>query len=263
MIEFKNYRRFFAFGCSFTSYCPPTWADILASEMPTTEYYNFGAGGGGNLMINNRVAQANLKFKFDENDLVIVMFTTMCREDRYIRGLWRAHGNVYNQEYYDRGFVKKYCDPIGYLVRDMALLEMTQAYLNSLPCKTLFLSLTDLSDNAGLLVDTTLNENDPTLYKVKQIYGDINFPFMVGKVSTGFRGLTFKDNTGKERNDGHPITQDHLDFLLKYNFPITERGKSYVADMMNRVENANDWNELYGSFPEIKAIKDKSERAII
>jgi len=263
--DLTKYKRFFAFGCSFTSHCHPTWADILSSEMPDAEYYNFGQGGSGNLMISNRVAQANLKFNFNEDDLVIVMFSTMCREDRYIDGWWRTNGNIYNQRYYDKKFVKKYCDPIGFVVRDMALLEMTQSYLNALPCQTVFLSLADMSYEAGLLTETTELDfdNEPTLVKLKQTYNELNFPSVVDSELFGFEGITLKDKSGKKRRDGHPTTQDHLDFLLKHDFPISDTGKNYVTEMMSRVEKVEYWDELYNIFPEMNQVKTKSNLVII
>lgn len=263
--DLSKYKRFFAFGCSFTSYYPPTWADILAREMPNADYYNFGQGGAGNLMINNRIAQANLKFKFNEDDLVIVMFTTMCREDRYIDGAWRTHGNIYNQRYYNKNFVKNYCDPIGYAVRDLALIEMSQAYLKSLSCHSVFLSLADLSYDAGLTgesIDLDFN-TDPTLIKIKQMYCNMNFPHMVDSTFSNYDGLELLDSDGKVRRDGHPSTADHLNFLLKYDFPITDLGKQYTIDAMGRTRRAKTWHELYELFSELGKNKIKSELAII
>ena len=267
--DLSKYKRFFAFGCSFTSYYPPTWADIIASEMPDADYYNFGQGGAGNLLINNRVAQANLKFKFNEDDLVIVMFTTLCREDRYIDGCWRSHGNIYNQHYYNKNFVKNYCDPIGYIVRDLALIEMTQVYLNSLPCTTVFLSLADLTEQSNLLNETeeiakTVDfDNDYTLGKVKEIYPNMNFPYVMELDSFGYHGLSLIDHDGTKRGDGHPLTEDYLNFLLKYNFPISDVGKEYTAEMMRRTKKAKTWAELYDLFPEMSQNKIKSNSAII
>ena len=46
-IDFNKYKRVFAFGCSFTNYIYPTWADLIMHEMPSAECYNFGKAGGG------------------------------------------------------------------------------------------------------------------------------------------------------------------------------------------------------------------------
>lgn len=39
-------KRFFAFGCSYTSYHWPTWADYVGMSPEFDEAYNFGMAGG-------------------------------------------------------------------------------------------------------------------------------------------------------------------------------------------------------------------------
>lgn len=253
MLDFSKYRRFFAFGCSFTSYRTPTWADILANEMPDAEYYNFGQGGSGNLLINNRVAQANLKYEFDERDLVIVMFTSIPREDRYINGHWHAHGNVFNQTYYDKNFVKNYCDPIGYLARDAALIEMTQSYLESLPCNAIFLSMVNLSLEAGLLAENTrLKTSISFKRKFKEIYKNkLKFPSVITNNAANYNGLSLMEETGEIRKDGHPLVDDYLIFLKDTGFILTERSENYVNSVMDKLKTVSYWKDLVTVFPEL------------
>lgn len=97
-LEFSKYKRFFAFGCSFTKYCWPTWADIVSKEMPDAEYVNCGLHGSGNQLISYRIAEANTRYKFTDTDLVMVLWSTYFREDRWVNGKWLAHGNIYNQQ---------------------------------------------------------------------------------------------------------------------------------------------------------------------
>lgn len=251
MLDLSKYNRFFAFGCSYTSYILPTWADIVAAEMPHAEYYNFGQGGSGNLLINNRVAQSNLKYKFNENDLVMVMFSTVTREDRYINGRWHTHGNVYNQKYYNKSFVKKYCDPFGYLIRDAALVEMTRTYLRSLPCQSLFFSLADMSIISDLLSESEpIEASESLMHKFKQIYGDtMNFPFVISK-DTYFE-LSLLDRSHKPRLDGHPLASDYLEFLINSEFPISSKGRDYVDDVMDKISKLKYWDDISAVFPEL------------
>ena len=52
-IDFSKYKRLFVFGCSFTQYRWPTWADIIAKDNPHLEYFNTANSGAGNLYIFN------------------------------------------------------------------------------------------------------------------------------------------------------------------------------------------------------------------
>lgn len=135
----KKYKRVFAFGCSFTNYKWPTWADVISFEYPDVEYYNFGKAGGGNLFIFSTIMAANKKYRFTQDDLVLIMWSTFSREDRYIQRGWETPGNIFTQGYYDKEFIKKYICVKGCVVRDLALISSMQLTMDALPCDTLML----------------------------------------------------------------------------------------------------------------------------
>lgn len=72
--------------------------------------YNWGLGGIGNRAIFSRITQCDIKNKFTERDLIIVVWSSWSREDRYIQGRWNRSGNVLNNKFYDRNFIRKYWD---------------------------------------------------------------------------------------------------------------------------------------------------------
>lgn len=104
-----KYKRFFSFGCSFTNYLWPTWADITAHQLQI-ESYNYGQAGMGNVGILHRILEADLEHSFNDNDLIIVMWSHWSREDRFLNGQWQSYGNVFNNPLYDDLFLKKYWD---------------------------------------------------------------------------------------------------------------------------------------------------------
>ena len=56
------------------------------------------------------------------NDLIIVMWSTFCREDRWITNRnWVNPGNIFSQKEYDDEFVQKYADSTGYLIMHLLL----------------------------------------------------------------------------------------------------------------------------------------------
>lgn len=133
-IDYSKYKRFFAFGCSFTFNGWPTWANLLAKEMPNATFYNYGISGAGNIYIASTISECNHIHKFNEDDLVIVLWSTFVREDRFINDRWQSHGSVMHTDFYDDSFRKKYFDIKGYIIRDLALIDLTNGYLESLPC---------------------------------------------------------------------------------------------------------------------------------
>lgn len=114
-------KRIFAFGCSVTAYRWPTWADIIGKSYHNKgyEYYNFANSGSGNEYILNSLFLADTKFKFTPDDIIIIMWSSWNREDRYIvdynwtpglRGQWTKEGNiltaVMDSPRYDPSFLK-------------------------------------------------------------------------------------------------------------------------------------------------------------
>ena len=71
-------KRFFAFGCSFTYWHEPTWADFVGANFE--EYYNYGHAGISNQLIMNRFIEVDDHFKFNsETDMVIIALTGLGR----------------------------------------------------------------------------------------------------------------------------------------------------------------------------------------
>jgi len=100
-------KRLFTFGCSYTQYTWPTWADIL-KECTECKTYNFGRAGIGNVGIMHKIIEADLKYKFTKDDVIAIVWSCWSREDRYHSGEWASHGNVFNNPLYDRKFIRKY-----------------------------------------------------------------------------------------------------------------------------------------------------------
>lgn len=103
--------RLFTFGCSNTKYYWPTWSDILLTQI---EGENWGLSGSGNKCIFESLVECTVRNNLSEDDIIIIMWTSWFREDRYINNQWVTPGNVYNAKpYYDEDFIKKYWDDIG------------------------------------------------------------------------------------------------------------------------------------------------------
>ena len=111
----ENNKRVFIFGCSMVNYCWPTWADILGRSLHNSgyEYYNLGIAGTGNRAITSSIYRAKHEFAFTDQDIIIVMWSSWNREDRYLpihgdpaQGFyWTVEGNVLNSDHYDDNFI--------------------------------------------------------------------------------------------------------------------------------------------------------------
>lgn len=130
------------FGCSFTKYSWSTWADILGQQFES--FINYGCSGAGNTYIFNHVMQAVAEEKIKKDDTVIVMWSTIVREDRFLQDKWQTHGCIYNQDYYHKGFMK-YVEPEDFFIRDLAHIAAVYHTLSNIGCKFTFTSITHIS----------------------------------------------------------------------------------------------------------------------
>jgi len=85
-----------AFGCSFTRYQWPTWADLLNQIEPCV---NYGSPGTGNKAIYTRMANALFTGKITQGvDRVTIQWTGHTRYDLWLGPKqWQQLGNVWNQ----------------------------------------------------------------------------------------------------------------------------------------------------------------------
>lgn len=94
-------KRLFTFGCSFTNYLWPTWADFVGSRFNV--FQNWGQPGAGNSYILGKMIECNQIEKLTKDDVVLVMFTSTNRFDYIGSDLhFRTIGNIYCEEAYKR-----------------------------------------------------------------------------------------------------------------------------------------------------------------
>jgi hypothetical protein len=189
----KINKRFFAFGCSFTGYKWPTWADILGKQFEYCE--NWGQSGAGNQYIFNSLIECNLKNKISSTDVVCVMWTNVYRIDRYIGNRWLTPGNIYSSGILDsdRRWMNNFQDIRGYYIRDLAIIYATEQLLKSIGCQYHFLSMVpltnidqytvvDASDQIDDLIEfykETLNAIAPSVFEVVFDYNWHSRPFLL------------------------------------------------------------------------------------
>ena len=101
----KKPKRLFTFGCSFTKFYYPTWANIIAHDLEIP-LYNYGKPGAGNQYIFNTIMQADTIYNFNKDDLIMVCWSSISREDRYKDGNWMVAGNIYTKLRYDSAYIK-------------------------------------------------------------------------------------------------------------------------------------------------------------
>jgi hypothetical protein len=194
--------RLFTFGCSFTNYRWSTWADCLAPEFDWFE--NWGQSGGGNHYIFNSVMECDQRNKFGPDDTVVVCWSSIDREDRYVDGRWHTPGNAYfATNVYNPEYLKTHIDERGYLIRDLAYIKAVKTLLDSRPGVTWrFLSMVKIMAGPALDDDVSLHRD------VMRLYSDV-----LDHIALGYDKTVFLNNWPKPGADAHPSPEEHLAYL--------------------------------------------------
>jgi hypothetical protein len=225
-IDLKKYKRIFAFGCSFTAYRWPTWADIIAVETKA-DYYNYGVAGIGNLGIMARVTEANARYKFNDTDLVMIMWSTFSREDRWVNNQWFAQGNVWNSQY-PKDWIKEYCDPIGYMIRDHAIINATNKLLQQTNCGTLLLrSVPFKYTDVGAIDNTPEITTLSMLYQIEYDNMPMSLYDYLGR-DWGRDPVTYINHDGQPHPDPHPKTTVYYDYLTQCGLEFSKTTNDYA-----------------------------------
>lgn len=246
----KKYKRFFAFGCSFTNYFWPTWADIIGQDV---EFYeNWGDPGGGNHFIFNSFIEADARYNFNSDDLVIIMWSKIEREDRYFNDRWLHATNHNIEEKYGKFWVEKfYLDTRSQLIQSLAYMKSVQTILESKNINWATLFWNDwFYEGVDHFYDLQTEEKKNELFaiwkeKIKELFSGAplsdsgknqDVVELYRDVFTNVSGVyrQFADENIKNRvapnKDIHPMPEEALMFLdwVWPNNTISDESREYV-----------------------------------
>jgi len=250
------YNRFFSFGCSWTNWFWPTWADIIAKDL-SIEHQNWGSWGSGNQAIQSRFVEAKNQHNISSNDLVIVQWSGWNREDRYIDG-WKSGGNIFNNTFYDKKFVRKYWSLDNDLIKNSVILQTTNdAYSKLINYQFSFDFPFDIinEENNNYDLANKNNVTDTTLSLIRTYYRNIP-EIDVPKINNS----RFKMNC----MDTHPDVLSHIDIVEKYIYPklfekrtikdeTREFFYNYYDDMSAILSLKDSWNDMHRKAYKINA----------
>ena len=203
--------RLFSFGCSFTNYRWMTWADILGTQYDG--FYNWAQSGAGNLYILNSIMEADQRQKFQPGDTVIVCWTNVAREDRYVDGRgWITLGNVTSAPIFTKEFIANAVCNRGYLIKDIASVKAAKEFLTFRGVTWKFLSMCPLMQ-VDPWDDTKLNDGD--VYNLYKDVFDTMLPSYTEVLGHNFWTTDLHKRFRYEAGgvDYHPTSEEHLRYL--------------------------------------------------
>lgn len=215
-------KRFFAFGCSYTEYSWPTWADLLSFNFD--QYYNFGRAGCSNSFIKDKFIEADAKYRFNsETDYVVVMFTGFGRYS-YFKNSWRCTGDLHS--YLHQLKINNKTDTPIELYFDFLWSGEQSVYKSWIAIKLIKTILTEKNIKHKLLlaIDNSDWINVPDKYElsissvglINNFYELLDTPISVDewlKINKYENNEFYKRDYGR---DGHPTTKMWFDYIKEY-----------------------------------------------
>jgi hypothetical protein len=144
------------FGCSFTNYAWPTWADFFGLEFD--EFENWGIPGIGNVAIANRVSEYLIKNTVTKNDIIVVQWSSHLRNDYHLfdrtpKGRnsaynWKTRGSIFNylnKDLYNKKWLENFFDEDSYIMLTLNAINATIALLESTECQWKMTSIGDFN----------------------------------------------------------------------------------------------------------------------
>lgn len=244
-------KRLFTFGCSFTKYVWPTWANIVASEL-AIPFWNYAEGGAGNQYIFNMIMQADALHKFTEDDAIMICWSGVTREDRCIDSEWQLYGNIFNNPMASvngksrwanapwiraQKFLSGWGDTDGFLVRDLAFVKAVVELINSRGCQLTQLSM------MGFGLEDSLGETIPINEVLQLTYSNY-----IEQIKPSFYQVLWDNDlenkqrinqtrVGKQYNDNHPWPCEHMNYIEKVlDYQFSDRVRQDVEDAQQTID---------------------------
>lgn len=237
-------QRFFAVGCSLTSYHWPTWADILGKNF--LEYQNWGNPGIGNRAILERLTEIVVTQKVTKEDLIIVQWSGINRFDLhhpelFPREHWWLGGNIFANKNYDEKWIKDYWNEYSYQLHSLNFAVLADALLKQTACEFYFMPM----NYDYLNLTYQFKDHQELISQMNWLPGIIDYC-----KNKNIDGKKLVQSNGKLETDPHPTP------LLYYHYLMDCFGKKYrldekfALDADKIIDDSIDYTRLSTNFKE-------------
>lgn len=238
-INFSKYKRFFAFGCSFTDYKWPMWPEIISHNI--SNFYNYGCAGSDNRLIFLRILEADSIYNFNEDDLIIVMWTNIWRDT-----VFDPNVNWQLLRINDNNLIFK---QLNFIFRDFCFFKSIHNFLENKKADYDFLSISgyslDLFKNFHLFqhtddelkeVEKLINLFSSTLTQLKLSMFETVYEKNWQPTNNSFSCMI--NSEGKKIIDNHPTPYMSLKYLETI-YPNNNfyNAYEYVKNYQNKIVN--------------------------
>lgn len=267
-------KRLFTFGCSYTRYYWPTWADLLSIEFEHSE--NWGYTGIGNQAIAERLAECDARNRFTKDDVVIIQWTSYLRHDWYHTHdlpngrdpKWKTFGGIfsrYNKEVFDDKWIEMFFHEPAYVMHTLNYIKLTQKMLDSIGCTWYMTGMGDIRNlgrdltNRGVygeaITGAPAKTNEDDVFPIWKENPDFQFyeqsiwndhpdkwltPLYTFLETMPNNAWWFKDENGRPWRESHLSTKVHALWVEKELGNKLSLSKSTISEIANIISGVED-----------------------
>jgi hypothetical protein len=238
--------RLYTFGCSYTNYQWPTWADFVGSTYQ--KYENWGQPGSGNHMMASKLYECHYVNNITKDDTVLIMLSSCDRFD-YIdnHSKWCTGGNIYGKNHTLHGYFTELAwNQENALYSTWYNVKTIVTLLKSIGCRYKVMKGFDFFS-----IDGKIESFDKELFNRNRVKNMKNyFDSVIGGDSfSSFHNknsLTYKFDNGEA--DGHPTITIHYEWVKQNMGEYYHSSMDTLCDKWEKMI-PNNRKELFSIFP--------------
>ena len=202
-------KRLLTFGCSFTRYYWPSWADMLGRSYD--QFENWGISGIGNRAIAERLSEAIINSHITKHDTVIVQWSEFHRFDVHLplphlpEG-WAQAGNMFTSSALGSSILKLW-DERSYIMHTLNFINMSIMMLEHIGCTWFMTGINDLRTEVIKHPEfrkyCTVFDHNNWLLPIMPLINQYEFP----------KKSLYDSNNKKYTEDEHPTPVAHHAWL--------------------------------------------------
>lgn len=277
--------RLFTFGCSFTEYAWPTWADLLGIGFDQHE--NWGLRGLGNRGITERIAECHVKNKFNKDDTIIIQWTSHLRNDWYhIHNLpdgrgpgWKTSGSIFspnNSKVYTNSWINLFFYEPAFIMHTLNLMILAKKLIESTKANFFMTGIGDFKNLGNdINIDPKYGEylspdNSEELFSKypmfkeyeHELYNLDNWIEPIKPLSNRYSdfGYKFLDEKNEYWIENHPSSMQYSLWLfenLSKKIQITDNTRNKITVTVDSIENIKKKTNTLSEFSEqLRATKN-------
>ena len=245
-------KRIFTYGCSFTSWRWPTWPHILQHALPDYQVNDRAFEGKGNIAILHDLLEDDLKHKFTEDDIILIVWTGWTREDRFHDGVWLCDGNIHTGDTHSKEFIENYWSMSNDIMKNTSAIVMANRLFNI-----------NHQAHAFDYDDLTSNPAQFRFYEKQKISVDYDFSHLIDalpeKLLFNTMGTQFDNKTWDKHPDILSQLQHATEIMQSINMQVPQETIEFFEQQQQKVitelTNTNgpnqDWNEFRRVFADL------------